>query len=125
MSTVIELEHEMVKLHEENAKLKARLNELLNGKWIEKDREQKLWELYRDSRKQFYLQGTDSVIQGNPDTNEAAFINASEALAVWEAEAPEILATKKGERNALGAAITHLKHFEQNIDRALDELEGE
>lgn len=47
------------------------------------DRE-KLWELYRDSRKLFFIQGDGINLQGGSDTNKDALENARAAFKVWK-----------------------------------------
>lgn len=72
---------------------KARISELerqqeeanrADYNYLNIDDEQKLWELYRDSRKLFYIQGNENGLQGGSDTNKDALENAQAALKVWK-----------------------------------------
>ena len=73
-------------LKEDNAKLRKRIDELLEEKLIEVDREQKLWELY----KQQIAMGL-----GGQYSDYDCLLSAAEALAVWEEKAPGILASAR------------------------------
>jgi hypothetical protein len=76
-------------LENENAKLKARIDELLDEKLIEVDREQFLKDAFIGMFTGWSINPTVFPLPYSMAMQEAA-----EALAVWEAEAPKIL---KGE----------------------------
>jgi len=73
---------ECERLARENESLTAIINQYDYAE--ECQDEQKLWELYRDSRKLFFIQGDGINLQGGSDTNKDALENAQAAFKVWK-----------------------------------------